>query len=203
MQLSDFAPQLLALLAGALISSLGPGIWVRRPRGRAWLSRVGGWALTAFVTVSLAVAAVAVYWGYSRIVAIPETLTPVLGTPLQLLALGLAVGLPCSTPSVLYARHELRRLASEKEARKNKPPSRAERVKYARELATQIREVSPERSGLSATVSGEDGEVLVFEGPLERREGDRLVAALRADLEDRGFKRVEGEGPGGKWWSRV
>jgi len=103
----------------------------------------------------------------------------------------------------LYARHELRRRASEKEARKSKPPSRAERVKYARELATQIRDVSPERSGLSAAVSGEDGEVMVFQGPLERAEGDRLVAALRADLTDRGFKRVEGEGAAGKWWSRV
>ena len=167
------------------------------------MARTGGWAIASLMTLSLAAAAIAVYWGYSRIVADPQSLATVLGSPFQLLLLGLAIGLPCSAPSVLYARHELRRIASEKEARKRKPPSRAERVQYARELATQIRDVSPERSGLSASVSGEDGEVLVFEGPLERPEGDRLVAALRGDLGDRGFKRVEGEGEGGKWWSRV
>jgi hypothetical protein len=51
-------------------------------------------------------------------------------------------------------------------------------------------------------VGGDGGRVLVLEGDLDAAEGERLTAALRAELEGLGFRRVEGAGGKG-WWTRV
>lgn len=51
-------------------------------------------------------------------------------------------------------------------------------------------------------IGGAGGTVLKFEGDLSAEEGERLTVALRADLKEVGFKRVEGGGAK-SWWVRV
>ena len=45
--------------------------------------------------------------------------------------------------------------------------------------------------------------VLYFEGDLASDQGEKLVAALRSEMKELGFKRVEGKGPRGDWWTNV
>ncbi len=71
------------------------------------------------------------------------------------------------------------------------------------DLVRQIQSVSPRTRTLQATVGGEGGTVLSFQGDLDAKEGERVTAALRADLEELGFRRVEGEAAGRSWWTRV
>jgi hypothetical protein len=43
----------------------------------------------------------------------------------------------------------------------------------------------------------------LFRGEVTREEGERLVAALRRDIDAVDFRRVEGKSAKGKWWVRV
>ena len=70
-------------------------------------------------------------------------------------------------------------------------------------MVKQILDVSPRPRRLSASVGGDGGRVLRLEGDIDPAEGERLTAALRSDLAELGFKRVEGTGNASEWWSRV
>ena len=92
---------------------------------------------------------------------------------------------------------------AEARARKAKAATKHDRLEFAENLVGQIKEFAEVPREVSASLTGEDGTVLLFKGDLERHEGDKLVAALRSELQGHGFARIEGEGPKGKWWSRV
>jgi hypothetical protein len=76
-------------------------------------------------------------------------------------------------------------------------------LKFAKDLVRQIEEFADTPRGVKASLTGDKGRVLMIAGDLQRAEGDKLVAALRGELKELGFQRVEGEGPKGKWWSPV
>ncbi len=56
---------------------------------------------------------------------------------------------------------------------------------------------------IQVELQGDEGNVLYFRGEITREEGERLVAALRADIDAVDFRRVEGRSEKGKWWVRV
>ena len=56
---------------------------------------------------------------------------------------------------------------------------------------------------MHTSIGGNGGTILKLEGDFSAKEGERLTDALREDLKSLGFKRVEGKGAGGDWWSRV
>ena len=58
-------------------------------------------------------------------------------------------------------------------------------------------------SQVTASVGGDGDRMLIFEGDLRSDQGEKLVAALRHEMKDLGFKRVEGKGPSGTWWTKV
>ena len=202
MELSDFLAPLAAMLFGGLVASLGPSLLARRPSLRARLLRIKGWGLALYFAGSVAVASGAVLW-FMRLIRLESEIAAPAGSVLLYLFFGLALGLPFSTPGVYSVWSSARSDSRAARKRRSRAATPKERLDYAEDLARQIRDVSPERSNLRASLAGEKERVLVFEGPLEREEGDRLVAAFRADMKELGFQRVEGEGTAGKWWSRV
>lgn len=82
-------------------------------------------------------------------------------------------------------------------------PTKDDRRAYAEKIAQQIMDLSPKPRKLTARISGDGGTVLVFEGEIDAIEGERLTKALRIDLSDVGFKRVEGKDGAREWWSPV
>ena len=198
----DLAPHIVTMLLGGLASSLGLGVLIRRPRGKAFLSRVEWWGLALFAVASVATLVGGFYWLFRRLSEIPAVGSG-FPSPFAFLLIGLGAGLPFSLPGALFAWSEQRPEKVAARERKAKAASRKDRLKYAQELVGQLKELSPTAREITATVEGDKGKVLVLKGDLDRQEGDRLVAALRGDLSDFGFQRVEGEGPKGKWWSRV
>jgi hypothetical protein len=63
--------------------------------------------------------------------------------------------------------------------------------------------VSPTPRSVSASIGGEGGRVLVLSGDIGADEAERLTTALRADLVELGFKRIEGGKGSKQWWTRV
>lgn len=200
--LSDFTPQILALLVGGLGASLGLTWWARREGARATLARLGG---AAFGGACLAVTAVGVLAAYGLIRSLLRTAAsdPGAVSPVGLFLLGLAVGAPLGLPGVVASWTEARRRERSRLARANRVPTRDDRRAYADQLVQQIHDVSPRPRQLSASIGGDGGTILRFEGDIDAEEGDRLTKALREDLKDVGFKRVEGKKGSSEWWSRV
>lgn len=198
-ELQDLVPHLALMLLGGGVASFGPGWWARREATSRWLAGLGGGKIALLSTLVVAVAGTGIYM-LIRQVAGTLTTSPASVPAGHFLLFGILVGLPLSLPGVLIARYDARR-----EARRARtaPATKDERRDFARRIAEQIRGLSPEAREVEASISGDGGRVLLFEGDLAPDEGDRLVEALRADLRDLGFKRVEGTGDGGAWWSRV
>jgi hypothetical protein len=118
-------------------------------------------------------------------------------------ALGLAVGLPIGVPGLLAAWTEARRKDRETRRKRDFVPTKDDRRGYAVQLVQQIMDVSPRPRELSASIAGDGGTVLRFEGDIDAAEGERLTTALRLDLSEVGFKRVEGQNGSKEWWTRV
>lgn len=195
MQLSDLLPHLVLLLGGTLATSIGLGPLFRSARGRSLLERTTWRGMTTLVLGFLGISAGGLYAVWRLSIDRLADLTP---SPSTLLIVGLLVGLPLSLPTAIGTWSEVRRAR-----RREAPATRDDRREYAGSLAKQIREVSEGQTNVSAQVGGDGGRVLQLDGDLDSRKGERLVAALRTELKDLGFKRVEGRGPGGKWWTRV
>jgi hypothetical protein len=200
--LGDLIPHLSALLFGGLLSSFGLTALARRPGGRRVLGRINVWGITVFGILAVGGLVGGFFWLFA---GIREGLgaESAIGSPMSYLLFGLVTGLPLSLPGVITAWSDARPEKVEARARKAKAATEQDRREFARNLVRQIEEFADVPRTISASLTGEDGTVLAFEGDLERKEGDKLVAALRGDLQANGFKRVEGEGPKGKWWSRV
>jgi hypothetical protein len=200
--LSDFAPQIVALLVGGLGASLGLTWWARRGAARTTLARLGG---AAFAAVCLAVttAGLLAAWALVRTLLRTAMSDPTALSPMGLFLLGLSVGAPLGLPGLVASWTDARRRERTRLARENHVPTREDRRAYADQLVQQIHDVSPRRRELSAMIAGDGGTILRFEGDIDAEEGDRLTKALREDLRDVGFKRVEGSKASSEWWSRV
>ena len=200
--LTTFAPHALALLIGGLATSLGITYGARRSGAQRFLARIGGMTLLVTCLVAAAAASVALYALVRPLVdrAISE---PASLAPWRLLALGLAVGLPLGLPGLFAAWSEAHRARRAQLKRRDRVPTKDDRRAYAEGLVQQIAEISPTPRALTASISGDGGRVLLFEGEIDAKEGERLTAALRADLQEVGFKRVEGRNGANEWWTRV
>ena len=119
-----------------------------------------------------------------------------------MLLLGLAIGLPMSLPGVVMARMDARATDEKKRKRKGRVVTKDDRRAFAENLGRQVREFSDPGREVKVTIGGDGGRVLKFEGDLSAEQAERLTAALRADLKEVGFKRVEVDAPE-KWWVRV
>ena len=66
-----------------------------------------------------------------------------------------------------------------------------------------MREYVGDTRTIKVELQGDEGTVLFLQGEITRQEGERLVAALRTDIDAVDFRRVEGKSEKGKWWVRV
>lgn len=198
----DFAPHIIALLAGGLGTSLGLTYGTRTARVRPTLLKMKGGMFGLFCAGMAGGGGALAFWivrswvtnGAADLDAI---------TPLQLSLLGIAIGLPLGIPGIVLAWSEARRHDRALKKRRDWVPTKDDRRAYAASVLQQILDVSPRPRTLTATISGDGGTVLVFEGDLDSSEVERLTAALRTDLSDVGFKRVEARNGTREWWSRV
>lgn len=200
--LADFAPHILALLVGGLLGSLGAAYLARRPKAQERLARLGAWAFT-MLCVGLVAGG-----GGGALLLVRQALTgqsirvediP----PAQLFLFGFLIGLPLALPGVVFAWSDARTRRERELKRRDFVPTKDDRRRFASDLARQIEEISPERRSVAVSVGGDGGRVLLIEGAIGAREGERLTAALRADLAEHGFKRVEGKQGSREWWCRV
>jgi hypothetical protein len=199
---SDFWPQIAALLAGGLGASLGVTYWVRSESVAIPLARLSRVAFTSACLIAVAVGIIAAYLLVRSImrVAIDD---PAAVSPMGLLLFGIAVGVPLGLPGVIATYAETRRRERARIERENRAPTREARRTFADQIRDQILEVSPRPRALSVSLTGDRGTILRLEGDVDATEGDRLTAALREDLRELGFERVEGRKGTAEWWSRV
>jgi len=199
--LGQYSPQIVAMLLGGLSSSLGTTWLLRKPRGRQMLLSLRGWGIAIVVLVSVGLGGGAVYWVVTTMLdAIGGQLEMV--SPGGLLLFGLAIGLPMSAPGVVSTWIDARATDQKKRKRKDRVVTKDDRRAYAEKLARQLRELSDPGREVNVGIGGDGGTVLKFEGDLSAKEAERLTDALRADLKEVGFKRVEG-GTSKNWWARV
>ena len=115
---------------------------------------------------------------------------------------GVVMGLPFTLSAVngVWRQHRDAQARAEK---KKKPASREDRREFARDLERQLREFVGDTRTIKVELQGDEGTVLFLQGEITRQEGERLVAALHADIDAVDFRRVEGKSEKGKWWVRV
>lgn len=208
-EIRDIVPHLALLLVGGVGTSLAVARLARSSRGRRAVAGVHGAWIVGVGVVAVALAAGALYWMWRRIVSVaaeaggPDVAGSVVGAPSwSFLVLGVLLALPLSLPSVLEARSRERRKGRRGERRA--PATKDERREFADGLARQIRELSPEPRQVRASIRGDGGRVLELAGDVSREEGDRLARALEDDLQELGFRRIEGARPDGTtWWARI
>ena len=197
----QYAPQIAMMLLGGLSTSFGTTWLARTPRGRKLLLRVKGWGLAIFAVVSLGLGGGAVYW---MVTAMLDSIggQPEIASAGVMLLLGLAIGLPMSLPGVVLARMDARATDEKQRKRKGRVVTKDDRRAFAENLGRQVREFSDRGREVKVTIGGDGGTVLKFDGDMSAKQAERLTAALRADLKEVGFKRVEVGGPK-NWWVRV
>lgn len=200
--LGGFGAHFIALIMGGLGGSMVPTFGARSRRMQELLGRTRGPIIWAS---SLAIGALAAFGAWQIGSQLATTSTAELATrPVPLLfLLGLCVGLPISAPGVIAAWSFARRTSVERARKRDFVPTKDDRRAFARKIVQQIHDVSPRPRTVSASISGDGGMVLRFEGDIDAEEGERLTRALQEDLREHGFKRVEGIHGEKEWWSRV
>lgn len=93
------------------------------------------------------------------------------GSPLSYLLFGLVTGLPLALPGGITAWSDARPEKAEARARKAKAATKHDRLEFAEHLVRQIKEFAEVPREVSASLTGEDGTVLLFKGDLERHGG--------------------------------
>lgn len=200
--MSRFTPHLLLLFVGGLASSLGMAHWARSDRGRRFLGKLRWPGITTVSVLSLAAMALAVWWAFRRFLGASGG-EALFGSAWPLLLFGIGVGLPMGLPQLIAVWNEVRPAKRAERERRATEATREDREAFARELLEEVHRVSPAPRKLEAFLRGDEGRVLWFEGELAQDEGERLVEALRRDLKETGFRRVEVRGGAGNWWTKV
>lgn len=199
--LESFVPGILALLGGGLAASLALTLWSRSARGQARLLATSGWTLAMAGVLSVVLGLAAGYALLRPFLAPAEGAVPRMPGAGPLLVVGLLVGLPLALPSLVVSWRDARARDRTRKVRAN--ATKDDRRAYAADLVRQIQDATPEERTLRARVGGDGGTILSFDGGLTAKEGERLTRALRQDLKELGFKRVEGRHGDKEWWSRV
>lgn len=198
----DFVPHIVALLGGGLATSLGLTYMARTPRVQARLLLTKAWSFALSCAASIGFACVVAYRMARTLVSSGGNQLESV-SPGQLLAFGLVIGVPLALPGVFLAWSEVRAKEKARTKRRDRVATKDDRRAFAIDLVEQIHDVSPRPRQVTVEVTGDGGKVLALEGDIDSLEGERLTEALRADLADLGFKRVEGRNGTKKWWSRV
>jgi hypothetical protein len=157
--------------------------------------------LLGVVALACVLIGVAAMWWLVRPLLDAHEAASALPGPVPLVVVGALIGLPIALPGVALSWRDARTRDCTRRVRAR--ATKDDRRTYALDLVRQIQDASPRPRTLRATVGGEGGSVLLFHGELDAEEGERLTAALRVDLKELGFKRVEGESGGKSWWARV
>lgn len=200
--LQDFAPQILALLVGGLLTSLGLTYIARTTRAQEALVELKGWIFALGCLVLAVGGGGGAFWQVRSVLAEQGPRLEEI-TPAQLLLLGLLFGLPLSLPGVVFVWSDARAQAKALRKKRDFVPSKDDRRTFAEDLARQIMEFSSKPREVTASIGGDGGRVLMLEGEIDAQEGERLTAALRANLAELDFKRVEGTNGAKQWWCRV
>lgn len=191
----------MLVLAGGLVSSFGLRGAIKSAPMRRLLRRRGWWVLSAYYVVVTGV----LIGGFGLVFAsVLRTTDPgaAAGSPWLYLAFGLVVGLPFTLPTVTGVWRDETGPGARGRHRQE-PASSEDRLEFAKDLEGQLREFAGKDRTIGVRLQGDKGRVLRFDGELTRQEGERLVAALRAEIDSLDFQRVEGEAKGDKWWVRV
>ena len=199
--LGQYAPQIIAMLLGGLSTSLGTTWALRRGRGRETLVKAKGAGIALYALVTLGLGGGAVYW---MVTSMLDSIggPPELASAGVMLLFGLAIGLPMSLPGVMLAWTDARAGEEKERKRKNRVVTKDDRRAFAEDLARQLKELGDPDRDVKVSIAGDGGTVLKLDGKINAKEAERLTAALRADMKDVGFKRVEGGGAK-SWWVRV
>ncbi len=191
----------MLILAGGLVGSFGANTVVRSRMGRAFVIKWRWWGLAIYYVIVMTIVVAGLGWVLRSLVANLDA-NPLFESPWFFFTFGVVMGLPFTLPAVtgVWRQH---REAQERAEKKKKPASRQERLEFAKDLERQLREYVGDTRLIKVDLQGAEGTVLFLQGEITRQEGERLVAALRADIDAVDFRRVEGKSEKGKWWVRV
>jgi hypothetical protein len=191
----------MLILAGGVLSSFGANSVVRSGMGRAFVTRWRWWGLMIYYLIIMAVVVTGLGWVLRSLVANLDA-ESLFDSPWLFFTFGVVMGLPFTLPAVTGVWRQHREQLARAEMKK-KPTSRQERLEFAKGLERQLKEYVGDTRTIQVELQGDEGNVLYFRGEITREEGERLVAALRADIDAVDFRRVEGRSEKGKWWVRV
>ncbi len=191
----------MLILAGGVLSSFGANSVVRSGMGRAFVTRWRWWGLMIYYLIIMAVVVTGLGWVLRSLVANLDA-ESLFDSPWFFFTFGVVMGLPFTLPAVTGVWRQHREQLARVEMKK-KPTSRQERLEFAKGLERQLKEYVGDTRTIQVELQGDEGNVLYFRGDLTREEGERLVAALRADIDAVDIRRVEGKSEKGKWWVRV
>jgi hypothetical protein len=191
----------MLILAGGMVSSFGVNSLFRSRRGRAFLRQWRWWGLAMYYLGVMGVVVVGLSWVLRTIVTNLDG-DALLYSPWLFITFGVVMGLPFTLPTVTGIRREHREEAARAD-KKKKPASRQDRLEFAKDLERQLRDYVGDSRTITVALDGDEGTVLLLGGEVTREEGERLVAALRRDIDAVDFRRVEGNSAKGKWWVRV
>jgi uncharacterized membrane protein YedE/YeeE len=189
-------------LAGGILGSVGVGALIRSKRVRAVIVRRKWWGIALyFLAVGGGLVGI-VAWSFSWVLRSPSPGDSRI-VPALFFGFGLAAGLTFTLSPVYLIWRGGRQMKDGSRKRRGKSASRQERLAFARKLAAQISEFSPDLRDVEVTTKGDDGTTLAIRGGLAREQAEKLVNVLRGDLEDLGIRRVESADGGRSWWVRV
>ena len=191
----------MLILAGGLLSSFGANTVVRSGMGRAFVTRWRWWGVMIYYLIVMAIVVTGLGWVLRSLVANLDA-DSLFASPWFFFTFGVVMGLPFTLPAVtgVWRQHREQLARAEK---KKKPASRQERLEFAKDLERQLKEYVGDTRTIQVELQGDEGNVLYLRGEITREQGERLVAALRADIDAVDFRRVEGKSEKGKWWVRV
>ena len=191
----------MLILAGGLLSSFGANTVVRSGMGRAFVTRWRWWGVMIYYLIVVAIVVTGLGWVLRSLVVNLDA-DALFASPWFFFTFGVVMGLPFTLPAVtgVWRQHREQLARAEK---KKKPASRQERLEFAKDLERQLKEYVGDTRTIQVELQGDEGNVLYLRGEITREQGERLVAALRADIDAVDFRRVEGKSEKGKWWVRV
>jgi hypothetical protein len=190
------------MLVGGVAGSFGVNTLIRSTRGRQVIGRLPFWGVLLYYLFVAAVVVVGFGWVFRSVLSGAreggEAAGQLLRSPWLFLAFGVVVGLPFTPLAVTSVWRQARR-----PAKPRRPATRKERSQYAQDLQRQLVEYGSEAGNFRVELREDEGRILYISGGMARDLAERLVAALRGELSEMGFQRVEGKNGEQNWWVRV